>query len=683
MSLRFKLLLIALSTLILPWAGWQFIRQMEQLLREGQEQALIASTKTLERSLVALKTPLPSTEPALYVHESSIPITVDGYSDDWALLIPYEQNLGSSNNIHKVQVLFASYEEWLYAVIEVHDRTRMRVDADDPRLPINDHLVFVIEQKGAQQRYKIANAAPGRFEASALNPVFGSQFPFILTGQWQETSSGYRIEFRLPLNPLPSKIGIYAHDDIYEKNNQNDIKEPEIGLYSVLKISPQIEKDISQLAPENTRVRFLSNEGWVIANIGKLSLTDIDYPSHRRWWENWIYRRLIAPGLTNARDFSPALPRLSSPEIWQALTGIASTAWYPSESQENIVLATAIPIFHQGEIRGILLLEQSSNALPLLTNRALWELMGASLLAIVIAGIILFLFAGVLSVRIRRLRNAAERALQADGRMNVQLPMTSARDELGDLSRSFAKLLSEINEYTEYLRTITSKLSHELQTPLAIVKSSLDNLDQQAIPVAAQPYVTRARDGAERLGAIVRAMSEASRMERAIASAEGEDFDLCAVVQGCAEAYRALFAPRELLCEMPEEPKFIYGAPELVAQALDKLFDNAQSFTPSNGWIRIHLMPTADGVEIRVANSGAPLPDTMQERLFDSLVSMREQRTTSRSRSEAPHLGLGLYVVRLIAELHQGKTSARNLQDDQGVEFCLVLRGMPRQRLGK
>jgi hypothetical protein len=68
----------------------------------------------------------------------------------------------------------------------------------------------------------------------------------------------------------------------------------------------------------------------------------------------------------------------------------------------------------------------------------------------------------------------------------------------------------------------------------------------------------------------------------------------------------------------------------------------------------------------------------MQGRLFDSLVSLRDKATPG----DAPHLGLGLYVVRLVAERHRGVAVARNLEDGGGVAFSLRLRGMPRQRLG-
>ncbi len=231
------------------------------------------------------------------------------------------------------------------------------------------------------------------------------------------------------------------------------------------------------------------------------------------------------------------------------------------------------------------------------------------------------------------------RCVAMDGSIRP-LPLLDARDELGDLARSFARLLDEVGAYTDYLRTLASKLSHELQTPLAIVKSSLDNLDHQAMPASAAPYLARARGGAERLGAIVRAMSEASRMERAIAAAEGEDFDLAAVVRSYADASRPLVAPRRLestLAATPEAggPVAMHGAPELIAQALDKLVDNARSFTPDDGWIRITLSTREDGAEIAVANSGPLLPPTMQDRLFDSLVSVRAS-TAARSVEPAP-----------------------------------------------
>jgi dedicated sortase system histidine kinase len=672
MSLRFKLLLIALSTLALPLAGWLFVQQMEELLRQGQEQTLIASARALARSLNALNTELPPAGTALYVHHAPTRMVVDGYADDWSQLSPYTQNLGSASDPQKLTVLLSDDDDWIYLLATVHDATRTRVDARDPRAQTSDHLTLTLQRDDLVRRYLIASAAPGHFDALTLTDASDNALPTVLEGAWQEDSSGYRVELRIPRVQMPDKLAVAAFDA--------DAPVAETAeLLPLLTLSPKLSDELAQFAPDGMRVRILSSDGWVVATAGTLANPSNAPVARRRWIENFVYRHLLAPGLTEATDFSVALPRLNATEIWQALSGVTSTAWHRSSADPGVVLAAAVPLKSAGEVRGALLLEQASETLPLLTNRALLSVATASLLALIVAGGILFAFSSVLSLRIRRLRDAAERAMRTSGKMdNATLPLIGAHDELGDLARSFAGLMDEVSAYTEYLRTLASKLSHELQTPLAIVKSSLDNLEHQSLPAAAHPYVERARGGAERLGAIVRAMSQANGMERAIGGAEAEDFDLAAVVRGCVESYAPILAPRRLDFELPPGSLIMHGAPELIAQALDKLVDNARSFTPDDGWVRIALKRINDGAELSVANSGPPLPPTMQDRLFDSLVSLRP---AAQRGADAPHLGLGLYIVRLIAAAHRGTASARNLDDGRGAEFRLQLRGMPRRPL--
>ena len=676
MSLRFKLLLIALSTLALPLAGWLFVRQMEELLRQGQEQTLIASARALARSLDALKAELPPAGAALYVHKTPGRMKMDGYSDDWKALAPYTQKPGAPNDARELGVLLCANDDWMYLLASVRDATRQRADASDPRAPTSDHLLLTMQRGTLSRAYLLASAGPGHFDALTLNDASDNALPTTLDGYWQEDGSGYRVELRLPRAQMPDKLAMSAYDAAQPSSDAAE-------ALPLLALSPELSSELAEFSPEDMRVRLLSGEGWVVAESGSLRGANAGPMPRRRWLENLVYRGLLAPNLTPARDFAPGLPRLNATEVWQALSGVAATAWHPAGSTEEFVLTAAVPLKAGGEVRGALLLEQPGDTLPLLTNRALLSLAGASLLALAIAGGVLFAFASVLSLRIRRLRDAAEKALHRSGKMdNAALPLIAARDELGDLARSFARLLDEVGAYTDYLRTLASKLSHELQTPLAIVKSSLDNLDHQRLPADAQPYLSRARDGAERRGALVRAMSQASRMERAIAGAEPEDFDLAAVVRGCAEGYRPLLAPRHLDCSVPAGLVRMHGAPELIAQALDKLVDNARSFTPEDGWIGIGLRDTDEGAEITVANSGPLLPPALQDRLFDSLVSLRGAGAVPGQKpSDAPHLGLGLYVVRLIAEAHRGFADARNLDDGSGVVFRLQLRGMPRRPL--
>jgi len=670
MSLRFKLLLVALSTLALPWAGWQFIRQTETLLRQGQEQALLASAGMLAKVLDARRIELPPAAAVLYEHRSAEAITLDGYADDWSALRPYAQAIGPAQDAQKLRVTLAQGKDGLsYLLAEVRDATRTRVDPADPRAASSDHVTLALTQGDETRRYLLSSAAPGSFEAPARGD--GTLLPDRLAGALQEDGSGYRIELRLPRGIAAERIGVGVYDAA-----QPGTDNPE--LRSVLAYDDAAARGLQPLVPEHERARIIAVDGWLVAAAGRLAAPVAERADDAGWLANLIYRGLIAPALGGSATLAGDPPRIDAPEVWQALSGVAATSWRSADQSGVVVLSAAVPLRDAGGVRGVLLLEQANRALPLLANRALAGLAGATLAALAVAGAILLVFGATLSFRIRRLRNAAERAVRTSGRLDGPLPLVDAPDELGDLARSFGKLIDEVGAYTEYLRTLASKLSHELNTPLAIVKSSLDNLDHQDLSISARSYLARARDGADRLGAIVRAMSEANRVERAIASAEAEDFDLRALVAGCAESYRALAAPRELRVELPASPVPFHGAPDLIAQALDKLFDNACSFTPESGWIALSLSRHDSAATIRVANSGPPLPVAMQDRLFDSLVSMREKSARG---GEAPHLGLGLYVVRLVAEVHRGTVSARNLTDTSGVEFSLRLEGMSRRSL--
>jgi two-component system, OmpR family, sensor histidine kinase ChvG len=109
------------------------------------------------------------------------------------------------------------------------------------------------------------------------------------------------------------------------------------------------------------------------------------------------------------------------------------------------------------------------------------------------------------------------------------------------------------------------------------------------------------------------------------------------------------------------------GAPDLIVQMLDKLIENAVDFSPAGSIISVRLLAEPGAAVLEVENSGPPLPSEAPGRLFESLWQ---------SRSEAdnrPHFGLGLYIVRLIAEFHGGTASAGNLPGGGGARFSVRL----------
>jgi signal transduction histidine kinase len=203
---------------------------------------------------------------------------------------------------------------------------------------------------------------------------------------------------------------------------------------------------------------------------------------------------------------------------------------------------------------------------------------------------------------------------------------------------------------------------------VAVVRSSLDNLKAQALPDAARVYVERAGQGVERLARLISRLSEGTRLERLLESAERERFDLAVVVAGCVEGYRAAYPERPFELTRPEGPVWVDGVPDAFAQLLDKLVENAHDFAPASSAVRISLALQAKRALLAVENAGPPLPESL--RLFDSMVSLRGPERIAR---ESAHLGLGLYIVRLVAEFHGGQVRASNLPALAGVRFEVEL----------
>lgn len=669
MSLRTKLLLVALSILALPWAGWQFVREMETLLRQGQEQALLASADALARGVAVRPGGLPAAGESWFAHPLDFAPRLDGDAGDWRDAAAAPLAFGAPRPW--VRVLAGRANERLFVWISVEDASAQRGDAHWPADLVFDRLELQLLGRSGVLSLRLANASPGDLRVAGDDGLPPS---VRVEGRWRERPGGYDIELALPQDFNVRALGLRVQDadgrgQVRRAGTlEADGRIRPLPLHAYL---GSLEPVLQALAPEGMRVRVTDREGWVLARGGEVRADQSEEDILP--WRRGLYRALLFRDVTAVADEPPLARRLVRAEVARAIAGSPGVAWRRDPAGARLLLSAAVPLEVGGQVRGAVLIERSNSEVLLLTDQAFSRLLGVSLVAFLASGGIILLFATRLGQRIRRLRDAAERALDREGRV-TPFPRTRARDEVGDLSRSFARLLDQVAAYTDYLRSLSGKLSHELNTPLAIVRSSLDNLDHERLEPQARIVLSRARDGVERMGHLVRTMSEVTRIEHAIDAAEAEDLDLRPLLQDCADAYRALLAPRELRLELPPGPLPLRAAPELLVQALDKLVDNARGFTPESGWVRLSAAKEGEGVRIALANQGPSLPESMRGRLFDSLVSLRDK--TQRAEGAA-HLGFGLYVVRLVADLHRGHAEARNLPAGEGVEFILHLHGMP------
>jgi dedicated sortase system histidine kinase len=353
--------------------------------------------------------------------------------------------------------------------------------------------------------------------------------------------------------------------------------------------------------------------------------------------------------------------------IDSALQGQALTQFRTLSDTQTRLLEAAHPILADGEVLGAVVVDQNMNGLRTFRNQALETLFNTILAVMLVVVLGLFLFASRISTRIRGLRNQAESIIDESGRVQNTIVPSRNSDEIGDLSRSFASIVERLSQYTSYLENMSSRLSHELRTPVTVVRSSIENLAMTSKDKDTAVYVARAEEGISRLNLILTSMSEATRLEQMLQTSEKEKIDVNAVVYGCVEGYKLAYpdAAFELVTE--EGPLWINGVPEYVAQLLDKLAANAVEFSYPQQPIVFQCRTLRDHILVRVSNAGPYLPEEMKDRVFESMISVRPQE-----KQKEPHLGMGLHIARLIAEYHGGSIRAENRIDTEGVTLGVV-----------
>jgi dedicated sortase system histidine kinase len=423
------------------------------------------------------------------------------------------------------------------------------------------------------------------------------------------------------------------------------------------------------MARANLRIWLVDRDGAVVRRTGTIQATPADPPSGGIWSVLDPLRRLVA--LARPGRFVDPLAqasRLDNAEVGLALGGIPALRTHESQEHGTRISAAAHPIEIEGRVAGAALVEQTTESITRIRELALERLLLATLGAFVCGALILVVYVSRVSSRLRRLRDEAERAIDSAGRVRGLVAGSTSGDEIGDLSRSYSTVLQRLAQYTDYLENLARRLNHELRTPIAVVRSSLDNLRSESLPQSSMVYLDRAESGLSRLAAILSRMSEATRLEEIMRRSERETYDLNAVVSGCAEGYRLAYAPREIRYTGPNRTLNLSGVPDLIAQMLDKLVENAAEHAKPGTPIDIVLEERDVDVVLRVRNVGPELPATMEDGLFESMVSMQPGKA-----SGVPHLGLGLYIVKLIARFHHGTASAANREDAQGVEVTVRL----------
>jgi PAS domain S-box-containing protein len=214
-------------------------------------------------------------------------------------------------------------------------------------------------------------------------------------------------------------------------------------------------------------------------------------------------------------------------------------------------------------------------------------------------------------------------------------------------------------------------LAHELRNPLAAIGHAGQILNRHT---SADPAVTWSADVIQRqvghVARIVDDLLDVSRMATDKLDLRSERVDLRALVNAVAELERPRFDEknRAFSVSVPDRPVYVEGDPTRLEQIVTNLLDNARKFTRENGSVALRLVEREQDVELSVRDDGVGIPVEMLDRVFE-LFAQGDRSFAHDQRG----LGLGLTLVRRLAERHGGSVQARSDGRDRGAEFLVTL----------
>ncbi len=233
------------------------------------------------------------------------------------------------------------------------------------------------------------------------------------------------------------------------------------------------------------------------------------------------------------------------------------------------------------------------------------------------------------------------------------------------------RLLAELQDVDRRKDDFLSMLSHELRNPLAPIRNSVYVLER-ADPAGAQAVSARAviQRQIEHLTRLVEDLLDVTRVGRGKIQLRRQRLDLCDVVRRACEDYRPLLEQRQVCfaVSLPRERAWVEADATRLTQVIGNLLQNAAKFTRRGDEVEVALRLAGDGAEIRVRDTGAGLDPALLPHLFEPFF--QGERTLARTEGG---LGLGLALVKGIAELHGGSARAESGGLGKGAEFVVRL----------
>jgi two-component system sensor histidine kinase ChvG len=424
--------------------------------------------------------------------------------------------------------------------------------------------------------------------------------------------------------------------------------------------------------PRSQRARLFDNKGRLVAD--------------SVWVADAVEWKVLPPARQREGEFSleiqgrqPAEPssevsrRALAAEVGRALKGVHQAGMRIGDDGERVV-SVSIPIQHVQAVLGVLTLEASDVDEIIRRERA--ALLPFILIAVGVTLVSSVLLNRLIARPVRRLARAADSVRLSRARAIFLPDLAKRDDELGDLTRSLEDMTHALSERMDAIESFAADVAHEIRNPLTSLRSAVETLDLVQDPAARERLLKILKNDVQRLDRLVTDISNASRLDAELSRDSPKIVDLERLIGDVAGLYQATTQPRQVavrfIAPRGVEPITVSGREGPLGQVFRNLIDNARSFSPPGGEVRLALGHSKGQAVAAVEDDGPGIPEENLETVFERFYTSRPKGAAFGGNS-----GLGLSIARQITEAHGGVIRAENrLRPDgtvAGARFVIIL----------
>ena len=434
------------------------------------------------------------------------------------------------------------------------------------------------------------------------------------------------------------------------------------------------------VGPTRNRARLFDRDGVLLLDtrgfysagqILKMDLPPDDEEEATLFERSWnaLKRRL---GRMDLSTYEEKASGRSYQEVQKALTGLQSSVVRVTTSGQTIV-SVAVPVRRFRSVQGALMVTTQEGDIDRVIAEERLSILLVFLIAAGVMMVLSFLMAGTIAEPLRKLSHAADRVRRVT-QLRPEIPDFSYRsDEIGDLSGALRDMTEALYNRIEAIESFAADVAHELKNPLTSLRSAVETLPLARNDEARARLMSVIQHDVRRLDRLITDISSASRLDAELARSEAVPVDMLRLLEtvtgmandlartdGVRVSLSMPAAPAAASAAAPAAGLRVLGHDSRLVQVFNNLIDNARSFSPKGGEVRVELSRQAEMVVVAVDDDGPGIPDHALERIFERFYTDRPDQGFGQNS------GLGLSISRQIVEAHRGTIHAQNRRDAAG-----------------